>query len=123
MSAYICSDLQFKVIASFASEAMRASFLTVANELKRENIKSVNYRYNEKTRFVKFTEKDCQGLEFIGRYSYADVVALIECVKYQSCEHKEWEQSTAFTLCNMIAAYAEEKRKRLGMETSDLWSI
>jgi hypothetical protein len=52
MSAFICSDKHFAVVAKalFASPTQAQQF---ADALKRENIKSVNHRYNESYRFRK----------------------------------------------------------------------
>ena len=49
MSAFICSDAQFATVARglFTDESTAQQF---ANHLKRENVRSVNYRYKEKTR-------------------------------------------------------------------------
>lgn len=131
MSAYICSDKHIKVLAAFAADTLNASPVLVANELKRENIKSVNFRYNEKTRFTKYTLADFElnnngkGDDWLGVYSYADILALCECLAYQSCEHGNngWEQSAGYTILSMITEYARQAAKRLDMGKSDLWSI
>ncbi len=125
MSAFICSDLQFKIVSSFAADALGACPVTVANELKRENVKSVNFRYKEKTRLIKFTEKDFSDNEFVGRYSYADIVALCDCIYYQSCERPsdEWYASVGFSFLKMIQCHAQQQSKRHNMSKSNLWSI
>jgi hypothetical protein len=59
----------------------------VADALKRENIKSVNYRYRERTRFKKC---DLSGADL--GVTPAEVLELIECLDYQSCEHPDYQR-------------------------------
>ena len=61
MSAFICSDRQFATVARylFSSEATAQQF---ADHLKRENVRSVNYRYGLKGRFTRVNmAKACDG--------------------------------------------------------------
>jgi hypothetical protein len=51
MSAYILTDRQLSTLASFIAPAGKVQMF--ADKLKRINIQSVNYRYNEKTRITK----------------------------------------------------------------------
>jgi len=118
MSAYICSDRHIATIAVWA--ALETAGKTtewasiaqeLANTLKRENIKSVNYRYREKTRFKKCdTSKADLGV------SPADVVALCDCLDYQSCEHPDYKPG-------MLAVIRSSAFRASGGRVSDLWSI
>lgn len=85
MSAFILSDKHFTVIANYVNLIKdNINMQDFANKLKAINIKSVNYRYNEKTRITK-----CK-LDYpkVGEnYSKYDVIRLIQCWDYQSCEN------------------------------------
>lgn len=123
MSAYICSDRQFQTIAEYAAEYMGASAAIVADVLKRENIRSVNTRYNEKTRFSKVTFKASNSLASSG-FNNTDIVALCDCVGYQSCENNDYQQTIAASLLNMIKLHADRASQLASEKTqSNLWSI
>ena len=123
MSAYICSDRQFQTIAEYAAEYMGANAATVADVLKRENVRSVNTRYNEKTRFSKVAFKAGNSLANSG-FNNADIVALCKCVDYQSCETNDYSQTIAASLLNMIKLHADRASQLAGEKTqSTLWSI
>lgn len=85
MSSFILSDKHFQIIAEYIkSESPSFDCQDFANRLKRINIESVNYRYNEKTRFSK--------VKFNNQFSYSDydkfdIIRLIQCWSYQSCEN------------------------------------
>lgn len=86
MSAYICDDSLIATIALWATTDKIAA-QEVANGLKRENVKSVNYRYKEKTRVTKCAlgGADTQ-IDVLG------VLDLIDCLEYQSCEHPDYKR-------------------------------
>jgi hypothetical protein len=70
-----------------------AKLVEWANTLKRENVRSVNYRYNERTRF--------QPIAFTPEASTASVWQVIQwlkCIDYQSCERQDYEKSEAYRL-------------------------
>jgi hypothetical protein len=123
MSAYICSDRQFQTIAEYAAEYMGADAATVADVLKRENVRSVNTRYNEKTRSSKVAFKAGNSLLGSG-FNNADIVALCNCVNYQSCENNDYQQTIAASLLNMIKLHANRASQLANEKTqSTLWSI
>jgi hypothetical protein len=123
MSAYICSDRQFQTIAEYAAEYMGAYAATVADVLKRENVRSVNTRYNEKTRSSKVAFKAGNSLLGSG-FNNADIVALCNCVNYQSCENNDYQQTIAASLLNMIKLHANRASQLANEKTqSTLWSI
>jgi hypothetical protein len=84
MSAFILSDKHFQIIAEYIAHNTGIQPQIIADKLKRINIESVNFRYNEKNRFSKvkfnsdFTFKD---------YIKFDIIRLIQCWSYQSCEN------------------------------------
>jgi hypothetical protein len=115
MSAYICSDRQFATIAKylFTAEKRQQSF---ADSLKRENVKSVNYRYREKTR-VKKVDLASTTIESIAQYRAADILRLLACVDYQSCEHPDYDD-TFFNMAERLLM--PEAKKDPG---STVWSV
>jgi hypothetical protein len=111
MSAFICSDRQFATVARylFSSEATAQQF---ADHLKRENVRSVNHRYNEKTRFSRVNmAKACDG--FTGH----DIAAMLACIDYQSCEHPTYEAGPLQLAERLLFATGADREK------STIWSI
>ena len=110
MSAYICSDAHIATIAWWAS-ADHVVAQEVADALKRENIKSVNYRYHEKTRFKKcdLSKADLGVLP-------AEVLELVDCLDYQSCEHPDYKRGMLSVIrsaaIRAVAAAKEANRVR-----------
>ena len=84
MSAFILSDKHFQIIADYVTfKFPNINTQGFADKLKKINIESVNYRYNEKIRFSK--------VKFNNEFSYSDydkfdIIKLIQCWSYQSCE-------------------------------------
>ena len=115
MSAFICSDRQFATIAKFlfTTERRQQSF---ADSLKRENVQSVNYRYTEKTRFKK-VNLNSASLESIAGFNAADMLRLLQCIDYQSCEHPNYDD-TFFNLAERILIPSAK-----GLPASDIWTI
>lgn len=117
MSAYICSDRHIASIALWAAmesagklKDLSGMAQEIADALKRENIKSVNYRYREKTRF-----KKCDILK-ADVLPPEDIVALCDCLDYQSCEHPDYKPG-------MLAVIRASAFRASGGRKSDLWSI
>lgn len=115
MSAFICSDLHIATVAAGLHTLFGVDALKFANEAKRENIKSVNYRYREKTRFsvVKTTGQESWGCT-------GDLLALMSCLDYQSCEHSGWSGSYAQTVLQLCARLLEKEGTQA---TPGIWSI
>lgn len=117
MSAYILSDLHFSIIA-YSIEALNPSIKAheLANRLKSININSVNYRYKEKTRKTK-----CKLMHDGKNYSTADIIRLIQCWSYQSCEDGysiDYLMMDSFLLSHFEANDIENAKFN-----SDKWSI
>jgi hypothetical protein len=118
MSAFICSDKHFAVVAKalFASPTAQQQF---ADALKRENIKSVNHRYKESTRFRK-VDLNAATADDVNQYDGHDMLCLLMCIDYQSCEHPDYN-NTYFSLAErMLRALGNnaEHSKR-----EHLWAI
>lgn len=98
MSAFICSDEHFiEVINGYLTHSQRNpghnKLVEWANTLKRENVRSVNYRYNKKTRFksIKFEPTHSQ-------HSVWQIIQWLRCIDYQSCERPDYYKSAAYRL-------------------------
>lgn len=88
----------------------------LANKLKSINIDSVNYRYNEKTRKTK-----CKLSHTGDNYSKSDIIRLIQCWSYQSCENG---LSLDFLMMDtyLLSFFDAQEIKNARFE-SDKWSI
>jgi hypothetical protein len=115
MSAFICSDKHFATVAKyiFLSDNDAQHF---ADTLKRENVRSVNHRYKEKTRFRPVNLKQADR---VSAYSDHDILALLECIDYQSCEHPTYNETTYKLAVRWLESCgANRKQAKPG-----LWSI
>ncbi len=130
MSAYICSDAQFAVLVSRVammpySPIKPGEEVAAANLLKRENIRSVNYRYNKRNRItrVEFNEDDpaLRDLSF----SLRGLIKLAQCIEHQSCERPDYERSRANHLLSRIIAFLllELPEVKSGLASCEVWSI
>ena len=126
MSAFILSDKHFQIIADYivsiisnkSEGRVNLSLQDFANKLKKINIDSVNFRYNEKTRFSKV--KLNPEFSFI-RYNKSDIIRLIQCWIYQSCEnesHIEYQIMKGY----LMSLFSENEIKSADND-STLWSI
>jgi hypothetical protein len=92
MSAFIVerSTIDHLVSALIMASIVNASEAdTVGRILWAENHKSVNARYNEKTRAPKYAHSEHPTT------SAAAIVKSADCFEYQACEHEGWRLSTA----------------------------
>ena len=103
MSAFVCGDSTFKLIALYVTSKpgldLRAA-TEVAQILYAENVASVLFRYRDLKRDEYPATLD--PVEFADQSRLAqylrDPIAIIkiaQCLRYQSCEHPEWENSQA----------------------------
>ena len=119
MSAYIVHDDTINLIASAArcwrvdvyTDAGRLSFATdadtMADLLYAENVKSVNYRYNESEPAPKFDFRYVD-LDYASAAIEPEKLVLgsIRCLRYQSCEHPEYPTSAGAKVLDAIEAEA-----------------
>lgn len=83
------------------TEVSLANATEIGTMLWAENVKSVNYRY---------ADSDHIEPEVPEPYTFTrtrtltdgEIVALVRCYDYQSCEHAEWEGSPAHAFCQAI---------------------
>ena len=122
MSAFIVSDLHAFTIAEFIAHRLRLGShfdrdqLTqnLANSLKRVNIESVNFRYDEKTPRTK-----CKA-NTAGITDPAKVYRLARCWIYQACENQNSADFHALTALIDAAFTQDEKRQS---DNVDIWTI
>ena len=82
MSAFQCTDRHIATIATaYVTLLPGLNAQALADELKALNIQSVNYRYRESTPI-----EPCALGDTAPDLSFPDLVALCECLDYQSCE-------------------------------------
>ena len=123
MSAFIISDLHTFTIAAFAAGRLRVGShfdrdqLTqdLANKLKRVNIESVNFRYDEKTPRTK-----CKP-QAVTITDPAKVYRLARCWIYQACENQNSADFHALTA--LIDAAFTQDEKRNSDNVGNLWTI
>lgn len=107
MSAFIINDETYSLLHAYISrdgfwsyvvkncnfQGNEADFI---QELNRENYNSVNHRYRENDSPEPVKIIKCLPLSMIATYK------LIQCIKYQCCEHREWTSSKAFEVLSYI---------------------
>lgn len=118
MSAFLCSDRHIATIAT-AHGHLNAWTIDqtqmLADILKKENIRSVNYRYQERTRIKPCDLSQAVRLDTL---MPCDIVALCECLDHQSCERPDYIGAALGT----VRKAWEEKAARMGIKSA-LWSI
>lgn len=72
----------------------------VGQILLSENVRSVNYRYNEETVEELYTYQRPRTTT----WGPVEVIKAIHCLNYQSCETDDWEQSEAFTFLEALTS-------------------
>lgn len=111
MSAFIVNDYHINALTSFAVwqevsfywKAQRyvfnhdtAHFL--AGVLYSENVRSVNHRYNERTRRQGFNYKRVSIIHLEAE----DIIGACDCLRYQSCETSNYDRTLARAATNAI---------------------
>lgn len=119
MSAFICSDLHFSTIAIYIHHLNdNIGIQELADKLKSINIDSVNYRYNEKTRKTK-----CKIINNFNnvRYTKYDIIRLIQCWDYQSCE--KGDNLDYLIISAFLYSFFQNEDIENAKYESDKWSI
>lgn len=104
MSAFIVNDYHINALTSFAIhnevsfywKAQRYVFNRdtahyLAGVLYSENVRSVNHRYNERTRRNNFSFTRV----LIDHLDFADIISACDCLRYQSCETSNYDRTLA----------------------------
>jgi hypothetical protein len=101
MSAFICNHSHVTALAVYAARSRLLGW-TDANQigamLHAENVESVNYRYQDTT-VPDFLI--CEWAAFHA-FSQVQIIKAARCLRYQSCEHPDWEASDACKLLEEI---------------------
>ncbi len=117
MSAWVVSkqhiDLLVSALRTFEIAPTGKSVDEIGRELWGENVSSVNYRYGaeDETPPYTFTMPDLTTVTVI--YKQA------RCYDYQSCEHPQWEASTAYRWINLLI----RKLDPMVDDSSDAYSL
>jgi hypothetical protein len=124
MSAFICSKLHIQTVALYYSNVYKLDkhldCVKIANQLYKENIKSVNFRYGENTKLSYWRSFD----DSIKKKSYIELYKLVQCLNYQSCEHNEWESSNAYKILNELTKFLTSKiTEKYKIAESQIYSL
>lgn len=124
MSAYITNDLTALTVAIWAAPegTPAAAIHTLAQELRRENVKSVNYRYSETEPVepVEPVDSNVFTIQTLRELGPVAGVGAARCQRYQSCEHPGWTTSVARVYCDLAEARAAAAGGGTG---EDFWGI
>jgi hypothetical protein len=141
MSAFICSDKHIAVIVEAYAHHIndqisidkktlvrldtREGKQHLGNLLKNENIRSVNYRYGERTKLNTYSHGDGSLTDIYGtRFANAvEACKLIDSLSYQSCERDDWEFSKAKRILDRMYAEFGSKIIRETHETKKAYDI
>lgn len=121
MSAFIVSDLHTFTIAEFIAHRIPARGIDrqqlaqdLANKLKRANVHSVNFRYDEKT-----PARKCKA-QAVTITDPATVYRLCRCWIYQACEDQHSADFHALSALLETAFIQDEKR---ASDDVNIWTI
>lgn len=131
MSAFLCTAATFDAIASYAAAQRieirvqtgtaahaaaverfgipqyEASFGAItyrdliARELHRENVRSINARYPDPSADATYTPR-----RVARDLTHAQVLGALRCYNYQACESRDWVESLASAICDVIERHA-----------------
>ena len=106
MNAFLVSE---KHVLTIAKEYVRrvdmdegdiARILYIAKLLWSANVKSVNYQYDRSNRRGKI---NIANLDLAAKFTETELLKLVNCLDYQSCEYPEWGKSPAKKILRELA--------------------
>jgi hypothetical protein len=103
MSAFICNNSHITALAVYAARNRIAGHTdanAIGDILHTENVRSVNYRYDETT---EPSFQLCERAAF-HEFSHVQIVKAARCLSYQSCEHPGYPDSEACKIVQAIIA-------------------
>lgn len=138
MSAYLVSDNHINVIVSYFAHEIQGkglyckvngeyAYLTpenakyVAYELYRENVRSVDRRYNEHNSDELYNFEYLRHVKDV--YNPLEISGALDCLEYQSCERDDYNRSEAYRLLHNMRKHLLRQMadRKYGNETT--WSI
>ena len=97
--------------------------LKQAKLLMRENVRSVNWRYGEKSRSPAITINEQHEAQ-AKVLSNNDLLQLARCLIYQSCETDDYYDSNAYHLiCTLMVELYDNEYGDASRRASGMWSI
>ena len=116
MSAFLCDAPTLAAIArAAASLSEKIDAERVFSLLLDENLKSVGYRYPDATTIGDWFDEGEAAFIWenvpVQSHTATELLEFVACYEYQSCEHPEWETSTARELCRLLRAILEPRAK------------
>ena len=128
MSAFICSPQHVATVAvcytnliaglnmnaKTDNKQLRDHAQSLSIMLMRTNVRSVNYRYKERSRSRRVILD-----EAVLTYQPADLMSMAECLDYQSCERPDYKPD----LLKAIIARFKDEAAKAGSLDSSVWSI
>lgn len=94
MSAWLVSSSHIDVLVQALAEGEHVTDVDpsdLGRELWRENVRSVNYRYDERGRTPSYRYRRPSA-----RLLPSDVYTAVSCYQYQACERPDWERTRAY---------------------------
>lgn len=127
MSSFICSDKHIVTFVVGVNLLLHApvpqeELQKQADLLLKENIRSVNWRYNECTKNTTVVF-DPAVVQLAENYSPADLVRLGDCIDYQCCDHPKWKTTKGHHLLMTLQNHAYYHMVNRGLRKSEIWSI
>lgn len=104
MSAWLCSDKHIFELAQYFVDkcqtysSSKLTFEQAAEELYKENVRSLNYRYDDDD----FADLNPPHAYMRTVFDPAVLAKQVNCYEYQACEHPAWEESKAHEMCQDI---------------------
>jgi len=94
--------------------------MDIGKKLSDENIKSYKYRYPN------YWQEDLKDFKYqfklvdIEKISLVQFIKLLDCIEYQSCEHRSYQESFAYTIISKWRSLAFEKLQHLNKSYDSL---
>lgn len=119
MSAFVCNPEHIGQLASYLKRESRDRFGSaedIAETMARENVRSVNYRYQEDDSAKSFLGMDVEAYVAECRkearfaveplLKAVDIYKMAQCLDYQSCETSDYNQSETRKMVEWIQSHA-----------------
>lgn len=128
MSAFVVNDYHINALATYARresvrfywrnkhyEFNRDTVAELAAELYSENVRSYNHRYGERNLRIGFNYQPV----LIDHLEPANIIGACDCLRYQSCETRNYRNTLAYAALNAI----REEAITLMIEQDRSWEL